>query len=440
MRSFDRFERNLPDLLEALAAPRRPDYAEELFARTVASRQRPGWTFPERWLPVSALTRSLAGVPRVPWRIGALVALLAVAAVAAVLVAGALLNRTPPPYGPASNGRIAYVDGTGRLVTGDLSTGTSKVVVAQPGSGSPIYSQDGRRIAFLRPSTTSAAMSNLVVVDADGSNLTQLDLNGIINPQYIAWSGRGDQILVLDAASRMLLFDTLRSGDPVALSDQLGLGQVDIGPGGYNFRSSAAFRPPLGDEILFVASAGTGTLMAVKPDGTGLRTLLVTTTSVPYIRVRAAEWSPDGTQVVVLLSLPSTPEQSRAYVLNADGTGLHPLSSLSVDPIGDQNSPRWSPDGTRIAFQYWLRHTDGTMEDFNPIGIVDVATSAPHRGVGQTFPNGFTSWEWSPDGKSILEVPGDGSGDILIVDAATGETTTAPWTATQPISWQRVVH
>ena len=137
-----------------------------------------------------------------------------------------------------TNGRIVYVDGGGRLVTGDLSTGTSKVIVAQPGSGSPIYSQDGRRIAFLRPSTTSAAMSNLVVVDADGSNLInphppppQLDLNGIINPQYLAWSGRADLIAVVDAAGRLLLFDTVRSSDPIALSDQLGLGQVDIGPG-----------------------------------------------------------------------------------------------------------------------------------------------------------------------------------------------------------------
>src|SRR5258705_7065046 len=70
MTSFERFENRLPAMLDELAVPRLPDYADDLFARTAATRQRPGWTFPERWLPMSTITARLAAGPRVPWRLG----------------------------------------------------------------------------------------------------------------------------------------------------------------------------------------------------------------------------------------------------------------------------------------------------------------------------------------------------------------------------------
>jgi hypothetical protein len=437
MTSFDRFERNLPDLLEALAAPRRPDYAEDLFTRTAATRQRPGWSFPERWLPVSALSRSLAGVPRVPWRIGALVALLVVASLLAVLVAGALLNRTPPPYGPATNGRIVFIDTAGRLVTGDLATGTSTIVVEQPGSGSPIYAQDGSRIAYLQRASASAPTADLMVVAGDGTNVRKLSEQPIVGPQYVGWSGRGDRILVVDGASQLLMFDSTRTGPPVNLSGQLGLGRAAVGLG-FNFRSTAAFQPPNGDEILFLSQTGGDVLKVVRPDGTGLRTLLDGQSSpVAYTQLAGAEWSPDGSQIVVMLEFPGQPDRLHIHVLNADGTGLHPISAALNDRLAGQNSPLWSPDGTRIAFQNWTGHASDDGQDYHPIGIADVVSGTVDY-VGPTNLNGYVSWEWSPDGSSILEVPQDGSGTILVIDASSGAITTAPWKANQPISWQRV--
>ena len=41
MTSFDRFEGRLPALLDELVIPRLPDYAEDLFARTAATRTKP---------------------------------------------------------------------------------------------------------------------------------------------------------------------------------------------------------------------------------------------------------------------------------------------------------------------------------------------------------------------------------------------------------------
>jgi dipeptidyl aminopeptidase/acylaminoacyl peptidase len=137
--------------------------------------------------------------------------------------------------------------------------------------------------------------------------------------------------------------------------------------------------------------------------------------------------------------------------MNADGSDLRPLGDVSRNPDGDINSSLWSPDGTRIAYQYWT-YISANNEVFHPIAVVDVATGVAHD-VGETHPNGYISWEWSPDGSSILEVPSDPSGgndcssggckglkggDILVVNATDGSVTPTSWQADTPINWQRV--
>src|SRR5690606_29785605 len=49
---IDRFERRLQDSLADLAGAQVPPYVTDLLARTARQRQRPAWTFPERWLPM----------------------------------------------------------------------------------------------------------------------------------------------------------------------------------------------------------------------------------------------------------------------------------------------------------------------------------------------------------------------------------------------------
>ena len=433
MTSFDRFEGRLPALLDELVIPRLPDYAEDLFARTAATRQRPGWTFPERWLPMSAITRRFAAAPSIPWRLGALVALLALAALIAVLVAGALNKPLPAPYGPAANGEIIFVNEAGEIVAGDPGSGTLKTLVAAPGGSAPIYSRDGSRFAFMRPDGSS---TDLFVADADGTHATRLSTQPIPGTTYVGWSGRGDRILVVDGAGRMLLFSTAQPGPATILNELAGVGPVEIG-NGYNFSSTHAFRPPTGDEIVFVDPSAEA-LLAVRPDGTGLRSLIDKATApLVYAKVRGADWTPDGSKLLVMLELESSPDQGKLFVLNADGTGLRQL--LSQNPMDEYNSVKWSPDGTRIGFQWWTRNhaIEGAGQEFHGIGVLNLASGVV-TDLGPVQYNGFTSWDWSPDGESILAVPGDGSNDMQIVNVATGSLAVLPWSVDQPITWRRV--
>jgi hypothetical protein len=434
MTSFERFENRLPALLDELAVPRLPDYADDLFARTAATRQRPEWTFPERWIPMTAISQRFAALPRIPWRLGALVALLAVIALLATLVAGALLYPKPVPYGPAANGRIVFIDPLGHVVSGDPTTGTTKTLVESTGNSLPIYSRDGTRFAYLAGPTTGS--SDLVVANADGSNRITLTTKPLTAPNYVGWSGTDDRLLVVDAIGRMLLFSTAHGGPPIILNELAGVGPVAVG-NGYNFSSTHAFRPPNGEEIVFV-NPSVQSLMAVRPDGTGLRTLIdKATSSVDYKLIRGADWSPDGTQLLVMLDFGSSPENWQLFILNADGSSLRQLRGQN--PMDGYNSVKWSPDGTRIGFQWWTQHPerdDGANEDFHGIGVLDLATGIV-TDLGPIQNNGFITWDWSPDGESILEIGGDGSGYVNIVNVATGQVTTTPWRVFKPITWQR---
>ena len=80
MSSSERYERRLPELLDELAAPRTPAYFNDILGQVGRTRQRPGWTFPERWLPMSAVSDRLQAAPRVPLRAVAVAALILLAA------------------------------------------------------------------------------------------------------------------------------------------------------------------------------------------------------------------------------------------------------------------------------------------------------------------------------------------------------------------------
>src|SRR4029079_12689473 len=82
-----RIERDLPAILAEMAAGPYPDYVDDVLPQTARMRQRPAWTFSERWLPMDIATRA-APSARLPWRqlgILALIAALLAFALAAYL-------------------------------------------------------------------------------------------------------------------------------------------------------------------------------------------------------------------------------------------------------------------------------------------------------------------------------------------------------------------
>ena len=80
MRSIDRFDTRLPQLLDELSQPRTPDWFDDFVGLTARTRQRPAWTLPERWLSMTEIARQPVLAPRLPLRSVAIGLLILVAA------------------------------------------------------------------------------------------------------------------------------------------------------------------------------------------------------------------------------------------------------------------------------------------------------------------------------------------------------------------------
>jgi dipeptidyl aminopeptidase/acylaminoacyl peptidase len=101
------------------------------------------------------------------------------------------------------------------------------------------------------------------------------------------------------------------------------------------------------------------------------------------------------------------------YVVAPDGTGLRALTST---PGVSEMAPRWSPDGTRLAF---LRnaHTGG-----DELVVIDPLTGGEtfSADVPNPHPSSVGPPQWSPDGRLIVFDVANSEQNVLAVDLKTG--------------------
>jgi len=132
----------------------------------------------------------------------------------------------------------------------------------------------------------------------------------------------------------------------------------------------------------------------VRPDGRDRHLLLPAPAGHP-------DWSPDGERIVVE-SEPA--ETSEMWILDADGTDLQVVTCDGA-PCGPIANPAWSPDGGQLVFQRAIPREAGEEYDRVAIEVMDLAIGATRVvAVPPAAGSEYVEWfgpRWSPDGTQI---------------------------------------
>lgn len=198
--------------------------------------------------------------------------------------------------------RIAFVRG-GQIWT--MNTDGSKEKKLEINGGSPAWSPDGKRIAYITPKPSWDANGDVFVLDlVDGSKVKY----GTSAAQEIAWS-----------PGNIITTSTFISS---GLSSDVYIGIID------------------------------------NPENLTLLTARSPGAAGSYWGAESPSWSPNGREIVYRFYYLDLPEEAHISVVKIDGTQKTLLGSSAA------NNPVWLPDGTKIVYiqenSIWMMNSDGS--------------------------------------------------------------------------------
>ena len=412
MTTFERFERAIPELMTEISPARVPDYFDDMLQQTAATRQRPAWTYLERWLPMGVLAQTVPVRP-FPWRALTVLALLVLLIAAAMLAyVGSLPPRLPQPFGLARNGQILLGTSDGDIATVDPTTGAMSALITGPEEDfAPWLSNDGRRFLFVRKVDGGDAY---FIANIDGSGVRQL-VGPIV--QWFEWSPTGDRIVVRHKVGGKTIVSVVEVATGVSTKLDLGIDILD-----------PKWRPAH-DQILFLSDvADVRGFYLVNPDGSGLRRL-----PTAKATINSPTLSPDGKSIAYTTwEAGIAGREGRTHILDID-TGNDREPPLPGSAGSTELSPRFSPDGTRLLIE---RYEAGTVGYRLVVAPID---GGPVTALGRSRPK-FTegaSAIWSPDGTSVVVTyNNDHTTWLFAVDGSREERVS--WPTAGDLTWQRL--
>jgi Tol biopolymer transport system component len=254
---------------------------------------------------------------------------------------------------PGRNGRIVYAQEVGghfQLFTiRSNGTGRARVGHFTGDAVHPDWSPDGTKIVFELDHPQGPPFCSVVIMNADGSGLT--DLTGMRTgcDGQPAFTADGQRIVFVrfdDMADvESIQSMDLTGGDRRLVTGKRGAGRTDPNVS------------PDGNWITFIRIKKEGELQAVfavHPDGSGLHRL----TPFKWEVAIKHDWSPNGNRIVLTTNADWVrPRKSANLVtIRPDGSGLKRLTRFRGGEHGKNAfAGSYSPNGRRIVFRFEQR-------------------------------------------------------------------------------------
>ena len=389
----------------------RPDYLPDIVAQAGRTRQRPAWTFLERWLPMDIAVRR-QGVQRAVLVFAALALLIALV-VATVALIGT--RPTRPALTAATNGQIAFSSGGDIIVVEPDGTGRRTLISGASETGGLDYSPDGQRLAYWSRAEAGGTW-DLIVVDSNGANPVTIASGTADSGSDPAWSPDGAAV-AYSAKTPGAKGTVCRTWNGEFCTSRIyraaadGSGTRLIGDPGMDAR--APDWSPDGSTIAFGGGGSAPSvgvhLFVMDADGSNVRQLSeVVGSDWAFVRV---DWSHDGTKIVGQAGAADDISNWDIWVINADGSGA---TDVGAYPGGvDEIIPSWAPD--RDALAWWADGIVLLEEGADPVDL-------PAGGGGT----------WSPDGRLLY---GSTDAGVVVTDLAGAVQMTVDGPAGD-VSWQ----
>jgi Tol biopolymer transport system component len=272
--------------------------------------------------------------------------------------------------GEVSSGKIAFSRIIGVAlrdiyVINEEGAHESRLTNNARSEGYVVWAPDGQKIAFVTSGEDAYGGNDLYVMNADGTNQTQIAT--VSTGTIPSWSPDGQKI-------------ALSLGDDIYLINADGTNEDRLTKspisGPFNYAYSDAYSEQLGSP-------------AWSPDGD----------RIAFASRTLKDTAPSSSSASAMVLVERV---SGIYLINVDGTGLCKLTSTDVEDVREMKGPVWSPDGDKISYGVGATITvmkaDGTgqWEHINTIFPADPLHS------------------WSPDGERIVFAR---SGNLYVTNA-----------------------
>ena len=246
----------------------------------------------------------------------------------------------------------------------------------------PVWSPDATKVAFVQQ-TNNPRNPDIYVMNADGTGKQRLT-DSPRDDEMPQWSPDGSRIIWNrhrgdSVTGRLMVMNADGTGKHQLVDEERDDVDARWSPSGEQVAFNTRHRCDGESCTIYQFD-----VHVVDADGTDERNL--TQTDIDEYTPR---WSPDGSQIAFVRVMGD--EDARLFVMKADGSGVTQIT----DTPGSEFLPAWSPDGSQIAF---TQITD--PENFETrLGVVDVETREVR--ILTTEEIGGVEPAWSPDGQYI---------------------------------------